>query len=165
MSNSFLQEVVEVELEVKLLSSTRVGGGCINNAEKIVTSNGTYFIKWNDRKYQDMFLKETKGLSYLESHSKLRIPNVISQGILANTPYLLMEWIESGPKSDNFWSDFGRKLAHQHKQTSAWFGLDHDNYIGILPQSNKKHSSWYEFFISERLEPQIELAIQKICYE
>ena len=38
------------------------------------------------------------------------------------------------------------------------FGLDHDNYIGSLPQSNHQHTSWVEFFIEERLEKQIALA-------
>ena len=36
-----------------------------------------------------------------------------------------------------------------HQQSSSSFGLDHDNYIGSLTQSNKQHKTWIEFFIEE----------------
>jgi fructosamine-3-kinase len=45
-----------------------------------------------------------------------------------------------------------------HRQTNDKFGLDHDNYIGSLNQSNKFHSTWAEFFIEERLMPQLKIA-------
>src|SRR5262249_50689058 len=38
------------------------------------------------------------------------------------------------------------------------FGLDHDNYIGSLHQWNKQAPVWTEFYIQQRLEPQIKLA-------
>ena len=160
MNSSFFGQIVETDLEADLQSSSHVSGGCINNTEKIVTSKGTFFIKRNNDMYEDMFLKEALGLAYLESHSALRVPKVVSQGTAGNQAYLLLEWIESGHRTHEFWSSFGKYLAQQHNQTSKWFGLDHDNYIGRLPQTNKKHSSWYDFFITERLEPQIKLALQ-----
>ena len=41
------------------------------------------------------------------------------------------------------------------------FGLDHDNYIGSLAQSNKKHADWISFFMEERIRPQLKLAMDK----
>jgi len=81
-----------------------------------------------------------------------------------NTQYLVLEYItplalgrESG--SEIFWHTFGAQLARMHKHSSKTFGLDHNNYIGSLPQSNNHHSAWSDFFILGRLEPQIKLAL------
>jgi fructosamine-3-kinase len=44
-------------------------------------------------------------------------------------------------------------------ENSALYGLNHDNFIGSLPQYNTSVSaSWSEFFINSRLEPQFNLA-------
>ena len=45
-----------------------------------------------------------------------------------------------------------------HQKTNDFFGLDHSNFIGHLPQQNNFHTSWSDFFIQERLQPQINLA-------
>src|SRR5690606_6934155 len=38
------------------------------------------------------------------------------------------------------------------------YGLDHNNFIGRLPQSNEACPDWVTFFIERRLEPQLSLA-------
>jgi fructosamine-3-kinase len=64
----------------------------------------------------------------------------------------------SAKRQSDFWENFGTALAALHKNTQDNFGLDEDNYIGSLSQSNRCHSDWTDFFIAERLEPQIALA-------
>jgi fructosamine-3-kinase len=54
--------------------------------------------------------------------------------------------------------DFGRSLARLHRHTTGYFGHELDNYMGSLPQSNKKHTSWNSFFVEERLKRQVSLA-------
>lgn len=139
-----------------------VGGGCINETAKVKTSEGIFFAKWNDAKrYPEMLETEAKGLQLLKEANEIKVPDVISHAIIDTTQYLILENIESGSREKDFWDNFGRKLSKIHKHTSEKFGLDHDNYIGSLPQSNSRHSSWTEFFILERLEPQIKLARDK----
>jgi fructosamine-3-kinase len=136
-----------------------VGGGCINNANRLETTVGFYFLKWNNaHAYPGMFEAEAKGLKLLRSAGAIFIPEVIATGEAENKSFILLEFIEAGRRIKNFWEDFGAKLASLHKNSSDAFGLDHDNYIGSLPQSNKKHSGWADFFIHERLEKQIVLA-------
>jgi fructosamine-3-kinase len=53
---------------------------------------------------------------------------------------------------------FAEALACLHKTTAKNFGLDHDNYIGSLPQQNNFCSSASEFYITQRLEPQFKMA-------
>src|SRR6185369_3418496 len=143
-----------------ILNSKFLGGGCINHAHKLETNHGSFFLKWNDAKtYPKMFEAEAKGLSLLRSANTLYIPEIILEGEVFGKSFLLLEWIETGKKQKNFWSDFGKKLALLHQHTTKNFGLDHDNYIGSLPQRNQHHASWTEFFIRERLEPQLKLAV------
>jgi len=144
---------------VALRSSYSVSGGCINQTEKITTSEGVFFLKWNNAfKYPGMFEAEAKGLKLLKNTGEIFIPEVISSFLVDKYSFLLLEFVNQVDKIKNFWEDFGISLARLHKHSSDYFGLDHDNYIGSLPQNNQKHSDWISFFIEERLEKQIRLA-------
>jgi len=135
------------------------GGGCINETAKVKTNAGTFFAKWNNAKrFPGMLEAEAKGLQLLKEANEIKVPDVIVQKIMDDTQYLILESIESTGRSKNFWNDFGKSLAKLHNHTSKHFGLEHDNYIGSLPQSNRKNKKWDEFFILERLEPQLKLA-------
>jgi len=148
---------------VKINNSKPVSGGCINKAQILDTSKGDFFIKWNFKKpFIDLFEKEVNGLKTLADSKSIRIPQVITQGFNDENIFLILEFIpESGTKDLNFWTGFGQQLACLHKQTDPYFGLDHNNYIGPLEQSNKQHFNWIEFYVMERLEPQIKIAREK----
>lgn len=135
-----------------------VRGGDINQGGQLVLENGEiFFIKWNLNSDASMFEKEAKGLKILsEADSEIVIPKVHLYG---NT-FLIMEWIEKRTENSGASFNFGRQLARLHKNSSDHFGLDHDNFIGKLHQSNHKHSTWADFFAIERLEPQIQQAIE-----
>jgi len=60
--------------------------------------------------------------------------------------------------SNEFWEKFAKQIANLHRHTSNIFGLDHNNYIGSLNQSNKNHNNWIDFFREERLIFQIKMA-------
>ncbi len=148
--------------QITHLESQSVGGGDINAACKLKTKTGVYFIKYNNAvKYPAMFVVEAMGLKLLKEADELFIPEVIGYGEAENDSFLLMEFIEQGIRITDFWQDFGNRLAHLHKHTATYFGLDNDNYIGSLHQSNIKHDTWTAFFINERMLPQIKLARNK----
>jgi protein-ribulosamine 3-kinase len=108
----------------------------------------------------DFFEMEAEGLRLLKSAgSGLRIPEVIAaERPSGNRPaFLLMEFIETGRSGDSF--AFGEKLADLHKNGADLFGLDHTNYIGSLPQSNRQHDKWSDFFHEERILPQLKMAV------
>ena len=139
-----------------------VSGGCINDAKIIEISVGDYFIKVNSAKhFPKMFEAEAKGLELLRKVNVIRIPEVIFIGEDNGNSVLVLERIDIGRKANVFWEDFGRNLAKLHQQTNPNFGLNHLNYIGSLTQSNRYHETWADFFIHERLEPQVKLATQK----
>lgn len=144
---------------VELVSSSWVGGGSINDTFYFETSAGDFFVKKNSSsRYPEMFEKEAKGLKLLAGTNEIPVPEVILTGEENDDAFLILKFIKSSPKKDNFWNSFAEKLAKLHKHTSDSFGLDHNNYIGSLPQLNLTHEKWTDFFREERLHPQVKSA-------
>jgi len=142
--------------------SSPVPGGDINDAYRLETNTGPYFIKRNSAdKYPDMFAREAKGLTLLQQSGEIAVPKVIDNGETGKHAYLLLKYIETATQRSNFWEAFGTALARMHRHKSEFFGLDHDNYIGSLVQLNNKHNDWVSFFITERLERQAKMAMDK----
>lgn len=157
-----LRSEIETRLGHVIRSVQRVSGGSINEAAKLeIEEIGTCFLKWNRSAEPDMFVKEVSGLTLLaNADTGLRIPEVILQGSTGNhTGFLILEFIESGRPGRQSAQQFGEQLAALHTNRNSRFGLDENNYIGRLPQSNNKHASWVDFFIEERIEPQLKMAL------
>ncbi len=152
----------QFEKQVEISEIRSVGGGCINEAFSLNTNAGRYFIKYNSAvTYPAMFEKEAAGLKILADTKAISVPKVIATGESGKLTFLILEYIENGTQGRNFWNEFGTKLADLHRNTSEYFGLDHDNYIGSLIQSNRFHPDFFSFFISERIEPQLKEARNK----
>lgn len=136
------------------------GGGCINPGGKLTTPAGTFFLKWNSaKKFPSMFEAEAKGLTLLRKVEAIIIPRVICVSEAGEYQFLLLEFIEQGPQRKSYWKDLGSGLANIHKTTNNLFGLDHHNYIGSLRQFNTSNEKWIDFFINQRLNVQLKLAI------
>lgn len=136
-------------------------GGDINEVFLIHTSSGNFVVKMNNAaRFPKMFETEKAGLEVLATTHTFRIPEVIAQGETENTSYLLLEYIVSGNKNAGFWTDFGVNLAQLHSHTADLYGWKHNNYIGSLFQSNAFTIKASDFYIEERLRPQINLARQ-----
>lgn len=147
-------------LGTEIQSVRHVGGGDINQARLLETSKGRFFIKLNSgANAARMFDTEAKGLTLLTETKALRVPQVIASGETPEGSFLLMEYIEAGYRAVGFWEEFGTSLASMHRHTSPQYGLDHSNFIGSLPQSNNWQASWVDFYIYERLQPQLDLAL------
>lgn len=135
-------------------------GGCINNGGTLESSAGNYFIKWNDAKrFPGMFKAEAKGLKLLRKPNVIKVPEVKHYGDGEKFSWILMENINSTARNNNYWVNFGERVAALHKNTQEKYGLEYHNYIGSLPQKNKPLDNWVEFMISQRLEPMVKLAV------
>ncbi len=143
-----------------------IGGGCINDCFLITDGEISYFLKINNaHKYPKMFYKETKGLELLRQNSSLTVPQAIIETQIEDYAFLVLEYIKSGVKKKTFWEHFGQNLAEQHKISNIEYGLDHDNYIGSLPQINTWNKSWADFFIINRIEYQVKIAYENKLLE
>lgn len=135
-------------------------GGNFNLAVRVKLQKGEFFIKWNQGEHQGHFEAEAKNLYLIHSTKTISVPQVIGVGKLDEKEYLMMECIPSIAKVENYWTDFGEKLAALHHNShSNGHGLDYDNYIGATIQINDWHTNGIRFFLENRLEKQLEKAI------
>ncbi len=168
--NLEFQQHIENEINKELVTSTyfnwqSVGGGSINNTYKITTTRDSFFVKTNTRTvFENGFKEEVLGLQFLAKRSTL-VPKIICEGFYKQSIYLVLEWIESGNQSIHFWENFAYQLAGLHKHKGDNFGLEFTNFMGQLNQKNTFCSNFSDFFIENRLQPQIALAFNSRLLE
>ncbi len=148
----------QLDDDLRLIRHTSIGGGCINSATKCETSRTNFFLKWNSSSPDGMFRKESMGLNLLIDAKCIGVPKPLCAGEVNGIDFLILEYLEPAPRQSDYWDRFGQQLAELHRTSFDQHGLDHSNYIGRLHQSNDFRISWIDFFIEQRLEPQLELA-------
>ncbi len=156
-----LQRAVAAAIGAEVRSSRSVGGGSINEAAVVETSDGPYFVKWNQRAPADMFDREAEGLEAMRnSGTSLVIPRVVAScRASSETPaFLVLENLASGRRVDTFDEDLGRGLAELHRATADAFGFPHNNYCGATPQPNPWNADWGEFYTYHRIGHLLDLA-------
>jgi protein-ribulosamine 3-kinase len=145
----------------KPLSCGLIVAGNLNQASFIHTETGSYFLKTNKEPSADIFEKERNGLDLLRKNTSLTIPETHGHGKIGGLNYLLMEWIPGGKRRGDYWEELALELSQLHKTQSPYFGLEEDNYIAVLPQINNRCSTWDKFFIENRLEKPLAMALGK----
>jgi fructosamine-3-kinase len=159
-----LQQFLTLQLDspVTSLEFNAIGGGSINQTFQLLLNNKQHlFCKINSAdRFPLFFKKEKKGLELLSGMKLIKIPKAIGLYESDQFQVLVLEWVTSGRQSGAFWKKFGESMAFLHRCTHLDFGLEEDNYIGALPQYNKQNLSWIDFFIHQRLEPQISRAVE-----
>jgi len=138
-----------------------LAGGDINQAYEIRLGDGQrLFAKTNARSPRGMFAAEARGLAWLAEAGALRIPHVVAVSEAdAAAQFLVLELIETGRPARDFDERLGQGLAELHRVGAPAFGVDHDNFIGRLPQSNAPEATWPAFYRMRRLEPQLRQAV------
>jgi fructosamine-3-kinase len=147
---------VEAALGSAVVTWDGVSGGDINEAHEARLADGrSVFVKSNGAAPAGMFEAEARGLDWLGQAKALRVPEVIAQG----TDFLVLELLRPGRRRPDFDELLGRGLATLHRAGAPSFGLDHDNFIGRLAQTNQPLPTWAEFYRERRLLPQFHLAV------
>ena len=126
-------------------------GGNFSLAARVVTPDGPFFVKWNQGDHEGMFESEAKSLQLLRAAGELHIPEVFGYGQKPEGSFLVMEFVASAHQKEDYWPDFGQRLAALHRHTAPRHGLDFDNYIGALPQKNSWLDKGVRFFVENRL--------------
>ena len=159
-----LFQYIEPLLGIKIDRISAVSGGDISRAYLLETKSERFFCKVNEGVQAfDMFLTEKAGLEAISETKTIAMPKVLLCEKLEPGGFLLMEYIEPKRASTKDMDLFGHQLAALHKTSSEHFGWKADNFIGTLPQSNKIHSDWAEFYARERLLPQLGMS-RKLGY-
>ncbi|MFC0319265.1 MULTISPECIES: fructosamine kinase family protein [Olivibacter] len=159
-----LEEVISklIGTSFQILHMLPVSGGDIHRSYQIQGHRESFFIKINDADtLPNIFVLEREGLKLLKRVGGAVVPELLIAGQFNRDAFLLMPWIEKGDNSKNAQANLGRMLAFVHKNSHDYFGLEYDNYLGSLPQYNRPHISWSDFFIEERLKKQLERSESK----
>lgn len=154
--------VISQKIAEEIVSTKPLSGGSISSAYLINTAKSKYFLKVNSAPNAlKMFHEEQKGLNAIEATKTISVPHVYFADILDENAFILMDFIESKRPSPSDYSRLGVELSKLHMAVFNEFGFNSDNFIGSLPQSNKKHDSWSEFYWNERIYPQLQLALNE----
>ncbi|GAA4311005.1 fructosamine kinase family protein [Mucilaginibacter gynuensis] len=155
-----LVKIVEERLALKFKGFEPIGGGSINSTYSLLTDKGRYFVKTNSKpRFKGMFEAEARGLHLIADTQTIATPEVVLQDETDSEYFLLLEWIDTKRPDKKTSQLLGTELAAMHRLSSLTFGLDHDNYMGSLNQSNKQHNTWGDFFINKRLIPMVKLGV------
>jgi len=123
---------------------------------RLVTASGpTLVVKQHPAPPPCWFEWEADGLRTIASVSGgPRVPRVYA----CSETFLLMEdFGEAVQATDRAWEDFGRAIAALHNATSASFGYDGNNYLGITLQNNPRMTDGHAFFIEHRIRRYLRL--------
>ena len=164
-----------------------VSGGDINDAYLVTLADGQkVFLKVNSPKNAAFFSAEQEGLAAIRKTNAIGVPEVLASGVFTgdgpaagrsvagrfaasrskDCSFLIMDYLEAGPRRSDFWERFGRQLAAMHRApTGEWtpggkYGFTQNNFIGAGRQNNSICDSWIDFFREYRLEQQFKLAGQ-----
>lgn len=156
-----LRASVVRSLGLDIVAASPTPGGSINAAYRVRLGDGReVFIKAHARAPRGMFEAEARGLAWLRAGAgeQLRVPEVLLLDPAGHDArFLVLPWLDVVPRTPAHDEQVGRGLAAMHRSglELAW-GLDHDNFIGTLPQRNGSgRASWPALWREARLEPRV----------
>ncbi|AUI71071.1 fructosamine kinase family protein [Companilactobacillus alimentarius] len=136
------------ELKLGQIKSLQpVSGGDINLAFKVVSDEGTYFLKIQPNNKADFFDHEIEGLNLI--NSVVHAPQVIRSGTFQDCGYLILNYLEFGTGSQ---FDLGKMVARMHQKHASRFGLDKSVLNAKNIKINTWQTNWGDFYIKQRLE-------------
>lgn len=132
-----------------------VSGGDINLAYQITTNKATYFVKVQRHHPASYFNHELAGLR--EIGKTANVPTPVANGEIDGDAYLILNWINSGYGNQYA---LGQEVARMHQQRREEFGFMDNHQTKVLVKNNRWNPSWRDFYINQRLKPEISAAIK-----
>nr|XP_039262138.1 ketosamine-3-kinase-like [Styela clava] len=178
-----MENLLKAELNFSFVKSTgQGGGGCISSGNVYDTDKGKIFVKDNTKSGAKlMFDGEYTGLRAIAETNTIRVPKPFkvikrSHGAILVMEYLNMHSLHGHAK------ELGRKMAELHlsnaknerlqEQESSYVGKSSSNFVtkfgfdtttccGYLPLVNDWCNNWVNFYLQNRLKPQLDMVEQK----
>jgi len=155
-----VKDILIRRLNVKNGALKPVSGGDINDAYELLSTDAHFFIKSNDAPQSfQMFTAEAKGLLLMKEKAGIKTPSVIDCFEENGCAFLVLDWISMPGNTGSSQLVFWEQLARLHQTSNSFFGLDHDNFIGTLPQINQASGNWLDFYYQNRIDFQLKLAV------
>jgi fructosamine-3-kinase len=142
-------------------AATRVGGGDINEAYRVVLADGREaFVKTRPDAAPGEYAAEAAGLQWLAEPGALRTPAVLEVG----EDYLALQWVPPGRLDSSGVEELGSGLAATHTAGAPAFGAVGAAAVsgfGSLRLSNEPTDGWPEFYAERRLRPLARIARER----
>lgn len=157
--NAICQAIAEATGErTVFISAAPLGGGCINDAQKLESSSGLFFVKLNQPSFLEAFQVESLALQEIADTKTIRVPRPVCNGISDDRAFLVLEFIAMGSPQTGSQTKAGQQLAAMHRNAGKAFGWHCNNTIGATPQHNPFTENWADFYRGHRLGFQFDLA-------
>ncbi|CAJ0587426.1 unnamed protein product, partial [Mesorhabditis spiculigera] len=159
------------------------GGGSISRGEAYDTEFGRVFAKHNAKRGSfEMFEGEYAGLAAIAATGAICCPKPIKVIDLGeNGACLVTDYVDMGGRSRGLVQKFGKQLAEMHNHNAKLlkeaeqrenfvgsgqegqprFGFEKTTCCGALPLRNEFMASWPEFYVQNRLDPQVQRILEK----
>ena len=156
---------------VEILELRAYGGGCINNAARVISTAGGYFVKWNSDASVQTFLDEAAGLQALRQAAgdALVVPEAIGvAGGCGGVPALLvlqhLDRLDHGDgdstaaENTHQQAHLGTGLATIHRASATHFGRARDSEP--VSVSASASTEWPQHYRDEYLLPVLGRIVQ-----
>lgn len=144
------------QLPVNNLSAVKaVSGGDINLAYQVTADNQRYFLKVQPHQSKHYFDHEINGLTAIGQ--VINTPTPLKHGEIEGNAFLLLNWLDS---TDGNQEDLGQAVATMHQQTHNEFGFVDNHQTKALVKNNAWNPSWVDFYVNQRLLPEVEVAVE-----
>src|SRR5699024_10367975 len=126
-------------------------GGDVNQAYKIETTEKNYFLLVQPNTTKEFFISEAAGLEDLRK-AEITAPEVYNIGEINGDAYLLISYLEEGPRGS--YRDLAKIIAKMHQATSdnGLFGYSYPHQGSDITFDNDWTNSWIELFVERRLD-------------
>ncbi len=150
LSEPFLRRLLGQEIKSIEVQTCPAG----KQIHRVRTPGGQFCVKSGRGAAVDMLAYEVTGLEWIENTGSVRVPRLIA----SEKGILVTEWIDQTRPTPRSWRTLGESLARLHANDHAWYGFERDGFCGDSVQYNQWKDDGIEFFISQRIEPQVKMA-------
>jgi fructosamine-3-kinase len=158
-----IRQVIEQNFAAKITAIHGVGGGCIANACGVSLDNHRkLFVKHLPQKHEGGFAEEANSLTLLKQYSTtVQTPEVLLYRDEPAPAYLVLSWIEVGPKTRAANEQMGLGLAELHRHLGPSYGVEDKDILTALRAWYAPKDNWVDFFGQSNLLDVQQLLIQK----
>lgn len=128
-----------------------VSGGDVNEAYRIETTNGPYFLLVQHDRSDDFYAAEIAGLEAFEA-ADVTAPVVKGHGQINGDAYLLLSYLEEGHSGNQ--RELGKLVAklHSHHEPHGKFGFHLPYHGSDITFENGWKDTWINIFVEQRLD-------------
>lgn len=128
-----------------------VSGGDVNEAFKVTTEDGAYFLLVQRNRDKSFYAAEIAGLDAFEQ-AGVTAPRVIDSGEINGDAFLILSYLDEGTTGSQ--RELGQLVAklHSQQQHDGQFGFDLPHEGGDISFDNSWSDSWIEIFVERRMD-------------